>query len=419
MGFVTKTTAGTYRANWRDAGGRQKAKTFKTKKEANAFLATTEASLNSGSYVDPHAGRMRFGEYADKWMAARNNEITTAARDLSLMRTHLRPKWGTTPLARIDHLAAQQWVTDLGRRLAPASVAKCHQLMAALMRSAVRDRLIGANPCDGVRLPRRRTKDTEGQTITPAEVAERLLPAVPDRHRALVALAAGTGLRWGECVGLRWDAVDLVKREVHVIRVAIEVAGAVSAKPFPKSKAGRRTVPLPPLAVARLRHHRDTYEPGPAGEVFTNQAGGPPRRTLFRARVWRPALAEAGLLGNIEQVAPGKFRASWPDPNGMEQTAETPSRAEAVALVATNAAGGLRFHDLRHSYATWLISSGVPVNDVQKVMGHEQASTTLNRYTHHSGEHDSRVRSAFADFSLTPQLMDNSQNGESPSEEGL
>lgn len=59
-------------------------------------------------------------------------------------------------------------------------------------------------------------------------------------------------------------------------------------------------------------------------------------------------------------------------------------------------AGGLRFHDLRHSYATHLVSSGVPVNDVQRVMGHEQASTTLNLYTHASSEQDARVRNAFA-----------------------
>ncbi len=65
------------------------------------------------------------------------------------------------------------------------------------------------------------------------------------------------------------------------------------------------------------------------------------------------------------------------------------------------AAGGIRFHDLRHSYATWLVSRGVPVNDVQAVMGHEQASTTLNLYTHRSGDRDQRVLRAFADDPLT------------------
>ncbi|MFE7872755.1 tyrosine-type recombinase/integrase [Micromonospora humida] len=63
---------------------------------------------------------------------------------------------------------------------------------------------------------------------------------------------------------------------------------------------------------------------------------------------------------------------------------------------------GLRFHDLRHSYATWLVSDGVPINDVAKVMGHEQTSTTLDRYTHSTRDRDRRVLASFAAFSLPP-----------------
>ncbi|PSK66868.1 Tyrosine recombinase XerD [Micromonospora sp. MH33] len=62
----------------------------------------------------------------------------------------------------------------------------------------------------------------------------------------------------------------------------------------------------------------------------------------------------------------------------------------------------LRFHDLRHSYASWLVSDGVPINDVAKVMGHEQTSTTLNRYTHSTSERDRRVLKSFPAFSLPP-----------------
>jgi len=85
--------------------------------------------------------------------------------------------------------------------------------------------------------------------------------------------------------------------------------------------------------------------------VFRNERGGPLRRANFRQRVWQPALDRSGL-------------------------AERPT-----------------FHDLRHCYATWLVSDGVPVN-VQAVMGHEQASTTLNRYTHVPADSHARVRAA-------------------------
>jgi integrase len=171
----------------------------------------------------------------------------------------------------------------------------------------VRDRLVLANPCEGIRLPRQQRTADHGVTIARNAFLELLLPAVPDRWRALVALAGGAGLRWGECVGLRWEAVDLDRGLVYVTRVAVEVAGHVTDKPFPKSKAGRRVVPLPPFVVELLREHRARYEPGPAGQVFSNEAGGPPRRTLFRSRVWRPALVRAGLLGSVRQSGSGNL----------------------------------------------------------------------------------------------------------------
>jgi integrase len=241
---------------------------------------------------------------------------------------------------------------------------------------------------------------------------------VPDRYRPLVALAGGTGLRWGECAGLRWDAVDLVANVVRVERVAEEVAGTVSSKPYPKSKAGRRTVPLPRFAAELLDSYADQYTAAPGGEIFTNQAGGPVRRTLFRARVWRPALVRAGLLGRINQVDEHIFRAGWDDARGRANDAEFTTERDAVAHVARWAAGGMRFHDLRHSYATWLVSSGVPINDVQTVMGHEQASTTLDRYTHQSTDRDTRVRRAFADDLLTHASDDDPEDDGEPSAEG-
>ncbi|RQW92418.1 hypothetical protein DKL51_19055 [Micromonospora globispora] len=224
---------------------------------------------------------------------------------------------------------------------------------------------------------------------------------MPERYRALVGLAGGAGLRWGECVGLTWDAIDLAKASVRVGRVGIEVAGHVTFKPYPKTRAGRRVVPLPPFVVKLLRAHRELVTPGPAGEVFTNEAGGPLRRTVFRAWIWRPALVRAGLLGKVVQAGPRVWRATWRDRDGNEVIEEFPNRRVARARLSRMAQAGLRFHDLRHSYATWLVSDGVPINDVARVMGHEQISTTLDRYTHAFGAGAEKVRDSFADFPLT------------------
>lgn len=376
MGHIVMTPSRTYRANWRDSAGRQRSKTFKTKKAARTFLGEVESAVARGSYVDPALGRLLFRVYAARWTSSRNNELSTTARDASIMKNHVLTRWGDLQLAKIDHLAVQSWVSELGRKYAPATVAECYRLTTAVMKSAMRDRLIPYNPCDGVRLQSRRRRDTDDLVISFEDYRDRLLPAVPDRYRALVGVAGGAGLRWGEAVGLRWDVVDLDDAGLRVVRVVVEVGGYVSEKAYPKSRAGRREVPLPRFLVALLAAHRETFAPGPLGGVFTNTTGGPLLRGHFRARVWKPALLRAGLP---------------------------------LAL---------RFHDLRHCYATWLVSDGTPINFVQAVMGHEQASTTLDRYTHIPTGYGERIRSVFADDLLTIGSEPSAEQQEGPRQLG-
>jgi integrase len=148
-------------------------------------------------------------------------------------------------------------------------------------------------------------------------------------------------------------AVDLDARQLRVVRVLVEVGGRITPKPYPKSRAGRRTVPLPAPLVELLAAHREAF---PSPElVFTNLVGGPVGRTSFRTRTWKPAIRRAGLSER------------------------------------------LRFHDLRHSYATWLVSDGVPPNIVQRIMGHEDVTTTLGIYTNVPDDYVDRVDEVFDD----------------------
>ncbi|MFB9544792.1 site-specific integrase [Micromonospora sagamiensis] len=252
---------------------------------------------------------------------------------------------------------------------------------------------------------------------------QELLPNVPEWHRAVVAAAAGAGLRWGECLGLRWDDIELPDDDqaatLTVRRVVIEVNGHPADKPYPKTAQSRRAVPVPSFLRAELQRHHGLTNAGNTDRVFTNQAGDPMLRSNFRRQVWRPSLVRAGLLGSVTEMGPHRFRAAWHDREGVEWSAEFTTHRDAVAHVAVKAAGGLRFHDLRHGYATWLVSSGVPVNVVQAVMGHEQASTTLNRYTHTPADFHRLIRDAFAapaDELLTKN--DDSRSGGAASDEG-
>ena len=181
-----------------------------------------------------------------------------------------------------------------------------------------------------------------------------------------------------------------------MIRTVIEVSGQTSFKPFPKSAAGLRTVPLPPWLVEIIRKHCESYSPGESGLLFPNAVGKPLRRTLFRSRVWRPALVRAGLLGTVTVVDDYTVRAGWVDVTGAELAKEFPTEREAVLHVSRSCMGGLRFHDLRHSYATWLVDDGVPPNMVARVMGHEKITTTLQLYTRRTDD-ESRILDALTD----------------------
>jgi integrase len=172
------------------------------------------------------------------------------------------------------------------------------------------------------------------------------------------------------------------------VRTVIEVSGHTSFKPYPKSRAGTRTVPLPNWAADHLRQHLKRYPVGDGGLIFANEAGQPPRRTLFRARVWRPSLVRAGLLGEVKIYGEEPFEAIWTDDAGNKHSQRFEKHREAVAHVARYQTGGLRFHDLRHSYGTWLADDGVPPNKMQKAMGHESVTTTLRFYVRKTEDHD-------------------------------
>ncbi|MGH3699153.1 MAG: hypothetical protein ACRDRU_17890 [Pseudonocardiaceae bacterium] len=125
--------------------------------------------------------------------------------------------------------------------------------------------------------------------------------------------------------------------------MATETAAAVTLRPYPKSRAGMRTIPLPDFLLRQLNAHRELTlgdtEPDPRWLVFPTRNITPQRRSNFRRQVWRPALVRAGLLGSVE---PSAWWATWPDNAEATKHREFPTEREALAHVADHAAGGLR-----------------------------------------------------------------------------
>ena len=353
-----------WQARWRDDAGRQRKQNFAKRADAERFLATVKADLPRGSFVDPRAGRVAFKVAAEQWRAPQVHRPTTVAQVETHLRRHVYPTFGDRPLGSIRPSEIQAWVRRLEQDLAPSTIDVVYSFVAGIFRAAVRDRLLVASPCVDVRLPRPEPKRVEPLAT---ERVEALIAAMPERYRALVVLAAGTGLRQGEAFGLELAAVDFLRRTLEVRQQLVTMPGQAPYLAPPKTPASYRRIPLPQVVVDALAAHLVAFpavpielldatvkpEPKrrPASLIFTSAVRLPLRRTRF-SDVWRTAAKAADL----------------PD--------------------------GVTFHDLRHYYASLLIRHGESVKVVQKRLGHKSAVETLDTYSHLWPDSEDRTREA-------------------------
>lgn len=359
MGNIARRPNGQWRARYRDAAGREHTKQFARKVDAQRWLSETSQALLTGRYVEPQAGRITLRDYAADWLSRQVHRPTTADQMDGVVRRYIDPHLGHRQIAAIVPSDVQRWVKQLSLTLAPSTVGVAHRILSGILKSAVTDRRIVANPCAGTKLPK--VNKPKVQPISEERLGA-IIANMPPRHQALVVVAAGTGLRQGEIFGLTVDRLDLEHRTVLVDRQLINLNGG---EPFfgpPKSQASVRVVPLPVVVTDALRAHLGTYPT--TSLVFTNAAGLPMRRSAF-----------------------------WTEWNRALKAAEVPA---------------VRFHELRHFYASLLIRHGESVKTVQARLGHASASETLDTYSHLWPDNDERTRDAvdgvlgnFADYLRT------------------
>jgi integrase len=338
---ITRRPDGTWRARYRDEAGKEHARHFARKVDGQRWLDEVTAAVVTGQYVDPRSGRVTFRAYAEQWRSAQVHRPSTQEHVEDKLRRHIYPVLGDRPISSIRTSHIQAWVKSLSEQLAPSTAVVVHRIVSSIFRAAVRDRVIAYSPCDGIKLPKV-TKPRVEPLGT--EVVLALADALPDRYRALVILAAGTGMRQGECFGLTVDKIDFLRRAVHIDQQLVTVTGRAPFLAPPKTAASVRSIPLPTVVVDALAAHLAKY-PAADGFVFTTEMGRPIHRTAF-GKVWR------------------------------------------------RAAPGIRFHELRHYYASLLIRHGESVKVVQSRLGHASASETLDTYSHLWPDSDDRTRMA-------------------------
>ena len=244
------------------------------------------------------------------------------------------------PLTKLSVIHVQGLYAAMDRAKKSAETIRlAHAVLRRALKQAVRWRLVPYNVCVDVDRPRVAKAD-----ITPLDgeqVATLLRAAATDRLGAIFTVAIATGMRLGELFGLHWADVDLKAGAIMVKHTLTELSGQLFLTE-PKTAKGRRRINLPTIAIDALEEHRKLMLDEGHGDVpwvFCDTQGGPLRRSHFHERTFKPLLEEAGLPA-------------------------------------------IRFHDLRHTSATLLLSAGVHPKVVQERLGHSQISVTLDTYSH-------------------------------------
>lgn len=348
MASITKRPDGRWRARYRDASGREHSKHFTRKVDGQRWLDEVAASVVTGAYVDPHAGRVTFASYFADWS---RRQVWESGTERAMSLAAGSTTFADLQLGKLRRSHVEAWVKAMqARGLAAGTIRTRFNNVRAVLRSAVRDRLIATDPSDGVTLPRGRRVEVAMTLPTPSQVRS-LLDSAEDGFRTFVALAAFAGLRLGEAAALQVGDVNFLGRTLQVTRqVQRERGGGVEIRP-PKY-GSERTVYLADDLVTMLSRHVEFYRPGddPQRWMFLGVGGNPPHQNTV-GYWWRKACRVAGVTG-------------------------------------------VKLHDLRHFYASGLIAQGCDVVTVQRALGHGSATVTLKTYSHLWPTAEDRTRKA-------------------------
>jgi integrase len=353
MASIEKRTTAKGEPRWEvryRVGSREVSRTFKTRKDAIAYRRTVEHDELRGLSYDPRAGRITLDEWWELWWPSTMHlRVSTRTRDAIMYKARIKPTMGNTALGDLDRTTLRAWVAELrASDLAPSTIHKCAQILSKVLRAAVDDGRLARNPAERLDLPR--IEREEMRFLTPGEVST-LANTIDADHRALVFLGAYGGLRLGEMLALRRDRVDLLHGTIDVA----ETVGHPEGRPVvgaPKTRAGRRRVPVPRVVVEALEQHFAAQGDGPPDAlVFPGVRGGYRYGEHFRVETWRPAVERAGL-------AP------------------------------------LRPHDLRHTAVALWIAAGASPKEIAARAGHTSVVTVLDRYGHLLPGSEDKVNSA-------------------------
>ena len=344
--------------------GANKAITFTTEKGARDWRKLLDAAGPAAALAKldaPESSNTRtLAEHIERHIVALTGVTDGTRRTYRAYLARDMADIGALPLDMLDREGVAAWVNRLAARgLSGKSIANRHGLLSSAMNTAITDKIVTDNPCQGMRLPRTDHVDKEMVFLSRDEFAI-LYGHIAPRFQPLVLTLVGTGMRFSEATALTIADVDLDGRTASV-RQAWKMTGTAARQLGPpKSKRSRRTVVLPGPVVDSIRPL--TIGRPSSALVFTNAHGGPIKQATFWRNTWAPAVQE--LAGDDVRIDKDK------------------GGRKVRVVIKLGPGKHPRIHDLRHTFASWAISNGISMVVLQRSLGHESITTTIDRYGH-------------------------------------
>ena len=321
--------------------------TAKTKYECEEKLKALKEEL--GKVAERLKPDMPFGDWLDFWYQNFSKPAlreTTRAGYENCIYQHIIPSIGTIPLCKLSQNDLQQFYANLkkngrlqysetcGTGVSNRLVRSCHARCRSALEKAVSENLITRNPSLSCKLPPK--KGREMQVLTPAEIGRFLARAKEEGYYELFLLELSTGMRRGEILGLKWSDLNLTDGSLRIAREVVPAGGKIVIQP-PKTKNSIRTVVLPPYMVA--------------------------------------ILAEMKKSKTCEWIFPSPVKQGEPrNPTAIHRRFKL--------ILERSGCKNIRFHDLRHTFATMALENGMNVKVLSDMIGHISAEATLNIYSH-------------------------------------
>lgn len=347
--FLTEKTGETvWRARYRDDAGKEYARHFPRKIDAQRWLDEITTAVGSGTYVAPAKAKMTVGQWCDEWLTGYAPPKPSTIRQAKVHIALIREAFGDQPIRSVKASQVKQWTARMAADGRAASyIYAAYRRLAQLYSAAIEDGVATSSPCTRKSAP---PAGKRREYVATLDQVWALHDAFPEHLRSAVLLGAFAGLRLSEAVALRPCDVDFVR---GTIRPAIQYPSQAL-----KNDASKQPVPIP-------------------GDLSL----------LLSAAYARAADLAGERAATIVHDEMGRPSSPWAVERAMRNV-----RGKVADLPE-----GFRFHDLRHWYGSHLIDQGLPVTGVAACMRHSSANTTMRVYAHKFPAQDDAARAAIGD----------------------